>query len=82
MKRIVQITTPVLCILILAAVAMVLTGCGEKSGSGKKYTCPMHPEYVSDRPGKCPKCGMKLVPMAAGGGGSESGETGGQGDES
>jgi hypothetical protein len=28
-----------------------------------KYTCPMHPEVVSDRPGKCPKCGMTLVPM-------------------
>jgi hypothetical protein len=27
-----------------------------------KYTCPMHPEIVSDGPGKCPKCGMALVP--------------------
>jgi RND family efflux transporter MFP subunit len=27
-----------------------------------KYTCPMHPEVVQDRPGKCPKCGMDLVP--------------------
>jgi CopA family copper-resistance protein len=25
------------------------------------YTCPMHPEVVSDKPGKCPKCGMELV---------------------
>ncbi len=27
-----------------------------------RYTCPMHPEVVSDEPGKCPKCGMTLVP--------------------
>jgi len=26
------------------------------------YTCPMHPEVKSDNPGKCPKCGMDLVP--------------------
>jgi len=25
------------------------------------YTCPMHPEVTSDKPGKCPKCGMILV---------------------
>lgn len=24
------------------------------------YTCPMHPEVTSDKPGKCPKCGMDL----------------------
>jgi Heavy metal binding domain len=27
----------------------------------KVYTCPMHPEVISDKPGKCPKCGMDLV---------------------
>lgn len=25
------------------------------------YTCPMHPEVTSDKPGQCPKCGMDLV---------------------
>jgi hypothetical protein len=25
------------------------------------YTCSMHPEVVSDTPGKCPKCGMNLT---------------------
>ena len=25
------------------------------------YTCPMHPEVQSEKPGNCPKCGMKLV---------------------
>jgi len=33
----------------------------EKAGP-KVYTCPMHPEVISDKPGKCPKCGMDLVP--------------------
>lgn len=26
------------------------------------YTCPMDPDVVSDEPGRCPKCGMNLVP--------------------
>ncbi len=30
----------------------------EKEG---QYTCPMHPEVVSNKPGSCPKCGMTLV---------------------
>ena len=25
------------------------------------FTCPMHPEVISNKPGKCPKCGMDLV---------------------
>lgn len=28
-----------------------------------QYTCPMHPEVISDRPGSCPKCGMALEPL-------------------
>jgi hypothetical protein len=38
--------------------------CKEKKTEKKKvvaYTCSMHPEVTSDKPGKCPKCGMELV---------------------
>lgn len=31
-----------------------------------KYTCPMHPQIISDTPGKCPICGMDLVPLTGG----------------
>ena len=26
------------------------------------YTCPMHTDVASDQPGRCPQCGMNLVP--------------------
>ncbi len=32
----------------------------KKHATTKKYTCPMHPEVVSIKPGKCSKCGMNL----------------------
>ena len=27
------------------------------------YLCPMHPQYISDRSGDCPSCGMRLDPV-------------------
>ena len=33
---------------------------GEPAGG---YTCPMHPEIRRDEPGRCPICGMDLVPV-------------------
>lgn len=40
----------------------------EKMPNGKAqkavYVCPMHAKVTSDKPGKCPKCGMTLVQQA------------------
>jgi uncharacterized protein len=32
-------------------------------GEAGEYTCPMHPEVRQTGPGRCPKCGMDLVPV-------------------
>lgn len=37
-----------------------------QSVAGVTYTCPMHPEVVSDVKGKCPKCGMFLEEVKPG----------------
>lgn len=60
-----------LCFALLISSAVVWISCDnpktEKSveqttvnSTGKIYSCPMHPEVKSDKPGKCPKCGMDL----------------------
>ena len=33
----------------------------ENVSAAPVYTCSMHPEVLSDKPGDCPKCGMSLV---------------------
>jgi len=34
----------------------------QDNNKSRFYTCPMDPEIVKDKPGSCPKCGMKLEP--------------------
>lgn len=36
------------------------------------YTCSMHPQIRQDGPGKCPLCGMDLIPVKANGSSGES----------
>ena len=33
------------------------------TNSSKQWTCPMHPEIVTNESGACPICGMDLVPL-------------------
>lgn len=61
--------------LLLIAFCLLLIGlsaCNEKkkedhsqhrqpAASNQVYTCPMHPQIIRDKPGKCPICGMDLV---------------------
>ena len=35
----------------------------EPMPEGTRYTCPMHPEIVTEAPADCPICGMALEPM-------------------
>lgn len=41
-------------------------GAATKDGVAQ-YTCTMHPEVITDKPGNCPKCNMPLVPKKLGG---------------
>jgi membrane fusion protein, copper/silver efflux system len=74
-------------IAIILVVGLVLTGLSgvfiscqksrnEAQAPGQKviYHCPMHPNYLSDKPGSCPICGMNLVPVN--GPSAPSGQTG------
>ena len=57
-------------VALLALLPAFVVACDGARGGAKvheKYTCPMHPQYVSDKPGNCPICGMKLVPVGSAG---------------
>jgi FtsP/CotA-like multicopper oxidase with cupredoxin domain len=50
---------------ILALVAQMEDLASPEGAGPVVYACPMHPEVISDQPGRCPKCGMKLLGTTA-----------------
>ncbi len=55
-------TLVVVLVVVAAGGSAEPAGCGASEQAATQYHCPMHPTYVSDRPGDCPICGMRLVP--------------------
>src|SRR5688572_16714720 len=56
---------------LIGGALIALSGC-KKAGGGSPgatsvqaamYYCPMHPTQTSDKPGVCPICNMRLVPV-------------------
>ena len=61
-------TQRVTLLLTLATLLFGAAACVKKGASGKPsnvdyYTCTMHPSVHAEAPGKCPICGMDLVPV-------------------
>ena len=54
---------------VIAVTALLLAAfifaCSENNEHEQavQYQCPMHPTYISDKPGSCPICGMDIVPI-------------------
>ncbi|MBS1577370.1 MAG: hypothetical protein JST09_18885 [Bacteroidetes bacterium] len=61
-----------LMILLFIMAATITSFAQEKAGKKDTtqhvtlytYACPMHPNFISDKPGKCPKCGMEMSQLS------------------
>lgn len=76
MKRI-RIAIIALAAVLAGAAGVVVAsraagGAPPAEAKAARYHCAMHPTYTSDKPGACPICGMKLVPMEHGPGAGQA----------
>ena len=63
MKTTANIRRLILVAALVFVLAAFLTSCGKGPLPGVRYHCPMHPTFISDKPGDCPICGMRLIPI-------------------
>jgi Cu(I)/Ag(I) efflux system membrane fusion protein len=65
--RITKKCVALLLVVLLAGAGLVSWSASSRNNSGHhrgvsaKYYCPMHPQVISDKPGDCPICHMRLV---------------------
>jgi multidrug efflux pump subunit AcrA (membrane-fusion protein) len=64
MRALLVLTAALLSFGGLAACRRGASPAEKVEAAATQYQCPMHPTYVTDRPGQCPICKMDLVPMA------------------
>src|SRR5687768_11566858 len=53
-------------LFVILIISFFLFSCENKKVAEREdvfYTCSMDPQVVSDKPGKCPICGMPLTPV-------------------
>ena len=43
------------------SIGLNLSSCNNSASGDTIYQCEMHADVTSDKPGKCPKCGMDLT---------------------
>lgn len=71
MKKIALLVVTVVCLSVVVYAGWRYTVAHRRQAAHTEkagetwFTCPMHPEVRERAPGRCPKCGMDLVPVAA-----------------
>lgn len=53
--------------IAIGSLLLIATACNQKKSVSANtdvfYTCSMHPQVMQNKPGNCPICGMKLIPV-------------------
>lgn len=62
-KHLAKITIVLLTFALLGAASCSKQSDGSANGNVDYWTCTMHPSVHAAKPGKCPICGMELVPV-------------------